>query len=331
MMAGRKARRGGGFAARHYTPPTGGGGGGFPDATNTGYLNAPGQTGLTAGSTPITSNTTYNFKQFTSGFDIGSTGTPASNVTFNGCLFKSASDKLIGLFGDNITFNYCSFEPLGSFVPDTRVTYANGYQYGLCGNGSFGTFVQKLTVDHCDMWGFGNAIDINGSTQAKPQVFTNNWIHDARQDGGIDHTDGIGQLSGAGTCSYIIVDHNTIESPGNTNGLAFQQGVYDHTTITNNYFGGFGFCVAVWQTNTYTTFTDNVFSTKILPVFGPCYPHVFATTTGSLWRRNKWKVPAGAAWGNPAHDGWFWQPGGDDASSLGWSDNTFVSLTDFTG
>jgi hypothetical protein len=191
--------------------------------------------------------------------------------------------------------------------------------------------VQQLTVRYCDFWGFGNAISVNGSTQAKPQVFEHNWIHDAAADGGSYHTDGIGSLSGAGSMSYAVINHNRIDSAGNTNGLAFQQGVYDHTTITNNYFGGFGYCVAVWSTNTYTTFTDNTFSTEILPVFGPCYPHNFSTTTGSTWRRNRWKVPSGAAWGNPAHDGWFWIPGGTDASAVGYSDDSFVSLSDFAG
>jgi hypothetical protein len=307
---------------------------GIADITNTGYRNAPNYPGsLTTGATPITNNTTYNFKQFGT-IDVGSTGTPAQNVTFNGCLFKAAApgDKLVGLFGDNITFNYCSFEPNATFSPGVRCSYANSYQYGISADGSYGSFVQKLTMDHCDLWGFGNAIDINGSTQAKPQVFTNCWIHDAADDNGAAyHTDGIGSLNPGDTGSYIVIDRCTIESPGNTNGIAFQEGVYDHLTITNNYFGGFGYTVAVWQTNTYTTFTDNTFSTKLLPVFGPCYPHNFSTTTGSVWRRNKWKVPAGAAWGNPTHDGWFWIPDATNVQDVGNSDNSFVSLTDFTG
>gem|GEM_PF-1041205 len=302
--------------------------GGFPDSTNTGYRNASGYPGsLHACSATIQSNTTYNFCDFPGGVFVGSASSHVTNVTFHGCRFHgvAVNDVLVAVFGDNITFDYDSFEP-GVATPP--VPFNQSYQYGIEADGSYNSSVQQLTVTHSDFWGFGNAIDIAGSTQAKPQVFRDNWIHDAANDGGgIYHTDGIGTESGSGSGSYVVLDHNTIESPGNTNGIAFQAGHYDHFTITNNLLGGFGYSVALLGAAPYTTFTGNTFSTRLRVDWGPLYPDSFWITTGSTWRNNRWKVPAGAAWGNAAHDGWYWVPNTDANSSS--SDTPFVSQSDF--
>ena len=305
---------------------------GWPDATNTGYRNAAGYTGSLADGSAITiaSNQTYNHLAFPPGLGVGSSTALVQNVTFNGCRFygTNVGNALVVLFGDNITFNYCSFEP-GVAAPP--VPYNQSYQYGLAGNGGYYSVIQQLTVSHCDFWGFGNAIDTQGSTQAKPHLFEHNWIHDAANDGGaLYHTDGIGAESGAGTGSYVTMNHNTIISVGNTNGIAYQAGTYDHFTVTNNLLSGFGYTVAIWA-NTSTIFTGNTCSTLLQPTYGPLYPQTFWTGGTSLWRNNKWKVPAGAAWGNPAHDGWFWIPTPGDLSSSGYNDSSVVSLTDYTG
>lgn len=301
---------------------------GFPDATNTGYRNAPGYPGtLTPFTGTIQSNTTYNFVDFNGGAAVGLPSAHVSNVTFNGCRFHGTAvdQALVLLFGDNITFNYSSFEP-GVAAPP--VPHASSYQYGIEADGAYNSTVGKLTVSHSDLWGFGNAIDVAGSTQGKPQVFNDNWIHDSANDGNADyHTDGIGTESGSGTGSYVTINHNTIEAAGNTNGLAFQQGSYSHFTVTNNLFGGFGYTVAIWA-NTSTTFTGNTFSTRLGVVFGPLYPQTFWTGGTSLWRNNRWSVPAGAAWGSSAHDGWFWMPNPSDSPA---SDTPFVSQTDYAG
>lgn len=303
----------------------------WPNATNTGYKHAPDYQGsLTAWSGgAIQSNHTYNFIDFNGGLDVGSISAPVSNVSFHGCRFHGVSvgGQLVGLWGDNLTFDYSSFEP-GVGAPP--VPYNQSYQYGLDADGSYGTHVGQLTVTNSDFWGFGNAIDTTGSTQAKPQVFRGNWIHDASADNNATyHTDGIGTESGSGTGSYVVLDHNTIISAGNTNGIAFQAGHYNHFTITNNLLGGFGYTVALLGGATYTTFTDNTFTTQLSLTFGPLYGDNFWTTTGSSWRRNKWMVPAGAAWGNPAHNGWFWLPNTDSSGTA--SDDPWVSQTDFTG
>ena len=303
----------------------------WPDQTNTGYRHAPGCTGpLTpwSGGT-IQSGMTYSCIDFAPGLSVGAMSAPVQNVTFRGCRFHGVAvgNALVVLYGDNISFDYCSFEP-GATAPPCA--YEQSYQYGLAGNGGYYSVIEQLTVTHCDFWGFGNAIDTQGSTRAKPHVFRDNWIHDASADGGgMYHTDGIGAESGVGTGSYVVIDHNTIESQGNTNGIAYQAGHYDHFTMTRNLFGGFGYTVALLGGATDTTFTDNTFSTRLAVDWGPLYGSDFWTTSGSTWRRNRWKVPSGAAWGNPAHDGWFWVP--DASGNSGASDMPFVSETDFGG
>jgi hypothetical protein len=294
-----------------------------PGPTNTGYVNAPGYPGsLTAAPATIQSNTTYSFRSFNGGAFIGSAASPVSNVTFYGCRFRATGDVNVALFGDNITFEYCTFEPTN--VTSPPVAYNQGYQYGIVAGGPYNAFVQKLTVQNCNIWGFGNAIDVFGSTQAKPQVFRNNWIHDPRADGGIDHTDGLGSYSGGGTSRYVVIDNNVIEGVGNTNALGFQSGTWTDFTITNNLFGGFGYTLSIYANVSNLTFTDNVFSTQYPTVFGPMREGL-ASYPGSLWRRNRWYHPPGAAWGNAAHDGRYWMPvAGSSQNSA-----TFTSLTDY--
>ena len=257
----------------------------WPDATNTGYRNAPGYPGALTpypGST-VSSNTTYSFYWFDSATtfgSIGANGSPVSNVTFIGCRFTtvglSASCAIV--FGLNgIVFSYCSFEPEPGFSPyQPPVSFANGYDLGVCADGSFNSACGGMLVEYCDLWGFAGAIDSAGSSQAFPQVFQHNWIHDARADGGVDHTDGLGAESGTATSTYVVVDHNTINSPGNTNALAFQRnGTYSNMTITGNLFGGFGYTVAVDQSPGVAqnvTFTDNTFTTQSAARLRPVVP-----------------------------------------------------------
>ena len=245
---------------------------------------------------------------------MGSASSHLSNVTFHGCRFHGVQVNagLVVLFGNNITFDYSSFEP-GVAAPP--VPFNSSYQYGIAANGSYNSTVGKMTVTHSDFWGFGNAIDTQGSTQANPQVFRDNYIHDASNDNnGEYHTDGIGDESGSGFGSYVTIDHNTIVSPGNTNGIAFQAGQYDHFTITNNLISGWGYAVALWAPAPGTTFTGNTWSTQLKPVWGPLYPQSFWTSLGSNWHNNKWLVPPGAAYGNAADNGKFWTPDGPSST-----------------
>lgn len=310
---------GGGTCSGAANTPGGSDGKGscFPGPNNTGYKNAPDCQGVqrTTFTGTLQSNTTYKCMDFPGGIFVGSSSADINNVTFYGCWFHGVNvgGALVALFGNNITFDYSSFTPNVSAPP---VAYNQSYQYGIAANGGYYSHVGKLTVRNSDFWGFGNAIDITGSTQTGPHVFEHNYIHDAAEDGGGQyHTDGIGDESGAGKGSYVVLHHNTIESVGNTNGVAFQQGVYSNFTVTDNLFGGFGYTVAIWAPAPNTIFTGNTFSTRIPAVYGPLYPQSFWTSSGSVWKCNKWAVPDGATSGNPAQDGWYWIPQSDPSQT----------------
>lgn len=276
----------------------------WPNASNTGHEHAPGYPGsLTPFTGTIQSGQTYQYKDFPSGVGVGSAGSPVTNVTFRGCRFRSnaVDDANVAVYGDDITFDYSTFEPSAVNAPPTP--YAKGYQYGIDVRTA-----GKVTVDHSNFWGWGNGIQFGSSTQAKPFVVKNSWFHDAREDGGVDHTDAI--LENYGGQSYMLFDHNTIVSAGNTNGLALQGDSYANVTVTNNYFSGFGYTVAVGTKsgNTNVVFTDNTFGTDIEPGYGPLYG--WQSGTGNTWRRNKWRVTPGGYSTQTSDDGKYWWPDG---------------------
>jgi hypothetical protein len=280
----------------------------FPGASDTGYRNAPGYPGaLTSCPLPITSNTTYRFCNFPNGASFGTASNPVSNVTFYGSRFASnaVTDANVAVYGTNITFDYSSFEP--SAVATTPVPYAKGYQYGLDIRRA-----GAVTVDHSDFWGWGNGIQFGNSSQAAPLVVRNSWFHDARSDGGgVDHTDAI--LSNDGGPSHMVFDRNTIASAGNTQGLALQteSRPYDQVTITNNYFSGFGYTVAIGETIPCTniTFTGNVIGTDFKPVWGILYSATRWGTEGNVWKGNTWNVVPGGYSSKP-DTGKYWLPSG---------------------
>jgi hypothetical protein len=196
----------------------------------------------------------------------------------------------------------------------TKVTCANSYQYGIANeNGA----VAGYTVTHSWFWGFGNAIDTAGSTQTNPQTFKYNFFSDAVTEASCAyHTDGIGLLcgncgaggaltSGAGCCeAYATVDHNAFSFTGNTNEIAWQSGLYDHMTNTNNfmdgdnamYAGGRSTCTGCGAQYIFTT--GNIFD-AFMPHSAGNYPIDLAgnyvTATGSTWNHNYWMVPPGSS------------------------------------
>ena len=293
-------------------------GDGWPDDTNTGYLHSPTYTGsLTTFSGTIQSNQTYNNYVFSGGALVGDWNTAAVNVTFNGCKFTSnaVSDANVAVYGDNITFNYCTFMP--STVSSPPTTYNQGYQYPIDQR-----YNGAITIDHCNAWGYGNAIQFCFSSQAKPFIVRHTYIHDARDDGGLDHTDGILENYGGtpSTMAYGVIYHNRIISVGNTNGIALQGNGYYNFSVTHNWCTGFGYTYNVGASgagNTNFTFTDNVFSNTFQPVWGPVYG--WTDGNGNLWRRNTFKIVQAPNWGNNggwaapvtlADDGKYWWPDG---------------------
>jgi hypothetical protein len=314
---------------------------GWPDSTNTGYENAPGYPGsLTVASSSSStcpkipqSNQTYQFCDYVGGLSLPANVT---NVTFYGDKFESnaVNDANVraGAGDNNITFDYDTFQP--SAVSSPPVSCSQSYQYGIYNeNGAMSGY----TVAHSDFWGFGNAIDTSGSTQANPQIFHDNWIHDSSTTGGCGyHNDGIGMLNN-GNESYAVVDHNTIEFLGNTNLIAWQNGTYSHIQNTNNLLSGDnegyagGRCTSSCSPPSYIQTTGNTYNTYL--AFSPpggSYPIDNAThfwsATGSTWNHNYWAVPPGAAWGTPAYNGYYWLP---TTNSQTPQDCGFVSQTDY--
>jgi hypothetical protein len=116
----------------------------------------------------------------------------------------------------------------------------------------------------------------------------------------------------------MVFDHNTIASVGNTQGLALQTEPdgqhYDNVTITNNYFSGFGYTIALGENiagDTNMTFTGNTFGTDFKPVYGPMYDEDnWNSVEGNVWRNNKWRVVPGSYYSPTSDDGKYWWPDG---------------------
>jgi hypothetical protein len=284
-----------------------------------------------AGNTTTTSNITT-----TGGAGAGQ----LSYVKFVGCRFQSNADASTNwnvnlqaspLASDHITFSYCSFTPRTAIAPSipnpawpsasagTGINYAsagrtsymipqsNGYPFGV---DNFWNIA--FLMDHCDMWGWGNATNITPGNGANV-VFSSCWIHDAREPGSGgsgDHTDGIGYLGVGAAPSNVTVTGCTIASIGNTNGIALQtsaSGSANNITVTGNYLSGFGVLIRMFNppvsANTNMTFTDNVIATDLYSPLGLVYDEPSGgsnktqfTSTSNLWRRNKLRVYPGDTW-----------------------------------
>lgn len=305
----------------------------FPDATTTGWDHSPSYTGsLTAytGADPLTSaanGTTYTNIDF-QGLTVGSSTDMVDSITFQGCRFRSSWNAgwNVQVHGTNVQFKYCTFEPLNSQA--LPVTFANSYQYGVDIRGA-----SSVTIDHCNIWGFGNAIQIEQSSQALPVVLQNSYIHDAADQDGSGgsgyHHDGF--LSNNGGPQYVVISGNTIVSGGNTNAIALQSTgtPYDHIRITGNLLGGFGYTVNIGDGyasgDTSVVFTDNVFTTvSPLPAYGPL-KITWPTGNNNIWERNRWRYDGN---GDPTADGKYWLPNGGVVSD--WNNLTgWVSDTDY--
>lgn len=276
----------------------------------------------------------YDFDALTAGVLLS-----LSNAIFVGCRFQSNSvnNYNVAATGSNLTFVYCSIIPrvalhstppnaawpsagagLGILSSSGSYTNTGGYCIPSSDGYQFGVSVSSgaVTIDHCDMWGFGNAVNYASASTAAMMV-SNSWIHDAANcnvtpPGGSTnyHTDGPGFLNVSAPPSNITITKNTIATIGNTNGIAFQAGngtAYNNITVTFNYLSGFGNTVDMCHTisgSTNLTFTDNTISTNLPWLNGPLYftsgsanntLFTQASNPTNLWRRNKLDVPAGTA------------------------------------
>jgi hypothetical protein len=236
---------------------------------------------------------------------VGNASSAPSNVTFLGDVFAdNASGGFANVvdYGTGNKYSYDTFRP--SEVSTPPVGPDNSYEYGIdqYGNG--------FTVDHSNFWGFQDAIQICCSTKSSPVIIKDSWFHDAALDSetghdGPAHTDGI-LGNNNDTISYITINHNTIVSLGNTQGIALQ-GSYDHITVTSNYVSGFGYTVDLGREGlTNSAFEDNVYGTEIESYYGPLYP--FKTDNSNTWKGNTYKVAKGTTWIAEGNNRLYWWP-----------------------
>jgi hypothetical protein len=298
----------------------------WPNVTNTGYQNAPGYPGthgvadptkLTTASsssstcpTTFQSNHTYSFCRYSGGGNfIGNGGNLLTNVHFVGVLFEDTNqtsdpgkDVVMVYCSSNCTFDYITIKPQTINAPDLPghgTSYANGYGVAMgVGWGDYGTVGHGVSITHSDIWGFGSGIILGSNTAATPILIQDNWLHDQSDcPNGCDyHTDGIGMVNTGGSSSYVTIDHNNMPFiQDNTNDIAFQEGTYDHLTITNNIFSGDGYTIAIWDTSSNITFTGNVWTNYGQQLFKANYGRNFWSTSGSTWANNKFLWDPGGA------------------------------------
>ncbi|GAM18832.1 hypothetical protein SAMD00019534_020070 [Acytostelium subglobosum LB1] len=293
----------------------------WPDETNTGYKKSPGYPGSLVSTCPSTvvSNSVYKYCNYINGLYIGSSSQTVTNITFIGCRFASnaVDDANVAVYGSAITFNYCTFEPKTTVEPTwsnptARIKRTLSYQYGIDQRAA-----GPLTVDHCDMWGFANGIQIGYSDLAGPLTIRHSWFHNLRQDGGgVDHTDAL--LENYGGLSHMVIDHNTITGVGNTNGLGLQgDDAYQYISITNNYFSGYAYMLNLGghTLSSNMVFTGNVWGAEIKPGWGPVYDSVAfevpnISTLNNQWQNNTIRVGAAtpSTWMATGNNGLYWWP-----------------------
>ena len=353
MLRGRnrpfaRTRGAGSGFAPPYAPPAGT----FPgQASNlVGYANAPGYpgsltphatTGFVSG-TPG-SPTVYSFLDI----DGGTTGTSITGVhdiTFVGCRFQSNGNWAMRSEGGTIRYEYCSFTPRTIYytVPPGQawpsagmggtsttmvidvncIDGAKSYQFGLM------TYGGTQYIYKCDFWGWGNAVTMWDDF---PTTVDQCWVHDAADATfGAYHHDGVGFLGPTTPPQDMTVTGCTIASLGNTQGVAMQSapGTFTRTKILGNYISGFGYAADFYLPNATPLVSacetrNNIWNSSVPWLFGPIYgnPVAIFTSTGNLWRNNKFSyypgtTPAGIS-----------SPAAQDGKFL-WPDGT-LSTTDF--
>lgn len=172
-------------------------------------------------------------------------------VTFHGCRFQCSNGASAHAYNvncsqgsplpNNLTFSYCSMTPRTALWPSLPITgwpsasagtgvrwssgdtpyyipFNDGFEFAII---TFTPAGGVMLVDHCDMWGWGDAWGGSGQTSFGQTIFTDNWMHDCRNpNGAVDHTDGL--ITGSYGFSNAIIRHNTIASLGNTNAIGMQ-------------------------------------------------------------------------------------------------------------
>jgi hypothetical protein len=193
----------------------------WPNATNTGYQNAPGYPGtkgvadatkLTTASansstcpTTFQSHHTYSFCHYTGGMQIGSPHYPGdpdvgqhlTDVHFNGILVEDSGptddQPAIMMYCDSdCTLAYFTIKPLNLSAPDITTPGKHGTSYAksytaimAAGWGAYYTTGHGVSLTHSDIWGWQSGIIVGSSggknISATPNLIQDNWLHDQGQ------------------------------------------------------------------------------------------------------------------------------------------------------
>jgi hypothetical protein len=277
-----------------------------------------------------------------------------NNVLFIGDRFQSncLGCANVSTEGANVYYEYSSFVPLVSFATSppgsawpsagagansTTITEGTnalngneGYEEGIFTNtGSGPTF-----VDHCEIWGAADAIQLGNSTTAQITI-TNNWVHDIpNPTEQVYHTDGIGYLNGNTAPENVTIIGNTVAQLGNTNALAMQAatGGYTNLYVANNFWSGNNSTISWCQpgsvrcTNSYLY--GNVWGATIA-ADAPIYTAGGSLGTGTVWACNTVNIPAGTTWSelNSPH----WAPSPSESGQYFLNTDPPNSTTDQSG
>jgi len=257
----------------------------------------------------------------------GVTQVNGNHIMFIGCRFQSndVAGGNVGAPTSFVYFFYDSFTPLASLSTSppgytwpsagagansttissgaNAINGNDGYEYGINLISSSG----NVWIDHCDFWGFGDAIVLPSGSSGQITI-TNNQMHDIA-DPSIQgyHTDGPGYSNGATGPSNVTIIGNTIAMLGNTNALALQAatGGYQNIYVASNFWSGDNATISwchpgsVQCTNSY--FYANTFGTDVKD-FGAIYSPGASIGSGSAWACNTIEVRSGTTWTN--NDGW---------------------------
>ena len=277
---------------------------------------------LTAGPGNITGGTAaaptvIAFKTFSSQVTISN-----PYVIFVGCCFKGGPGSILvygAVGGYHVGLFYCTFMPSavstipGSSWPNStaahtwpssgagtgnyggQISHAQGYDYGIAT--TVATTWKDWIIDHCDLWGFADAIDLasalNNPAVVGPVLVQDCWVHDGRADGGVDHTDGIGALYDSAPNNFTV-NHCTVSGQGNTSAIAMQGScTYQALVMTNNYLSGWNHLIQTtfqpWGTVVNGVCQNNLIGND-LPSGGIGYDESgtwTVATFNSKWRNNK--------------------------------------------
>ena len=253
--------------------------------------------------------------------------------------------------------------------PAAGVSSANGFRgpaFGV-GMGEYSTSAIDTHIRHADIWGMGGGLYTGGTrTAATPLEFSDSYMHDFSDDdscnpGNAYHEDGVAMADTNNSTSDVVINHNYMavtfnrsssaspcdpypgssntaaDAKANTNDIAFQQGTYNRLTITNNYFAGFAYTIAIWSTASNVIFTGNVITNEFFVRYGIDYGQLldnWSACGGTCqWSNNHFlAVP------NPETNPWLYNPT-NNTNSLGPTDSgkcwlpgqTFSATQDYGG